>query len=91
VAGAERITYFYDDEAKKIFRRVGDGSAQSITSSGIVIEDAHFLVEGSDEQGSTGNITQPTITIYLEAKAKDDPTAKSYYIQTTVTQRTLDL
>lgn len=91
VVGASRIAYFYDEDAKKIFRRVGDGPAQSIVSSGIVIEDAQFVVVGSDEQGATNDVSQPTVTIYLEAKAVDDTTAKSYYIQTTVTQRTLDL
>ena len=92
VVGARRITYFYDEVEKKIFRRVGADPAQSIVSSGIVIEDAQFVVEGSQEQSDgSNNIVQPTITIYLEAKAKDDTAAKSYHIQTTVTQRTLDL
>lgn len=91
VVGAQRITYFYDAEAKTIFRRVGSDPAQSIVSSGIVIQNAQFVVIGSPELSDASNAIQPTITIYIEATEKDDPSAKRYYIQTTVTQRTLDL
>jgi len=37
------------------------------------------------------DIEQPTVTIYIEARAADDSNSNSYAIQTTVTQRTFDL
>ena len=85
-----KIVYYYDADAQSIFRRVSGGDAQSIVSSGIVITDAEFYVTGSDVL-DTGNTSQPLVTIYVEAKDSNDPTEKIYQIQTTVTQRTLDL
>jgi len=91
---SERILYFYDnipssDNYRKLMRRVGNGDAQSVVSSGIVITDADFFVTGSDKGG--GNQVQPAVTIVLKAQDKADATGKVYKIQTTVTQRTLDL
>ena len=90
-SGGRRILYFYDATAKTIMRRVGNDDAQSIVSSGLVVQNAEFFVTGSSPLSSGSNIEQPTVTIYIEAQDVDDPTAKSYYLQTTVTQRTLDL
>lgn len=94
--GAQRILYFFDKtggaDSGKILRRVGDGPAQSITSSGIFIENAEFFVTGSAPQnGGSTDDDQALVTIYLEAKEVNDPAAKSYKIQTTITQRTLDI
>lgn len=93
-AGVKRILYFYDSTGGvndgKIMRRIGDEPAQSIVSSGIYITDAEFFVTGS-EPLSSGNEVQPAVTIIIKATDVDDPTAKEYKIQTTVTQRSLDL
>jgi prepilin-type N-terminal cleavage/methylation domain-containing protein len=91
-ASAQRILYFFDatdiDPANwNIKRRVGNEEAQSIVSSGIVIKNAEFFVRGT----SVGDEYQPTIVVYIEAQDKNDPTAKTYYLETTVTQRTLDI
>lgn len=83
-----RILYFYDSEEMTIKRRVGDGAAQSIISSGLEITDAEFIVTDSTPQGS-GNNVQPTVTISIEAREVGEE--KLYRLQTTVTQRTLDL
>ena len=72
-------------------RRVGNDDAQSIVSSGLVVQNAEFFVTGSTPSDGGVDVEQPTVTIYIEAQDVDDPTAKSYYLQTTVTQRTLDL
>jgi len=85
-----KIAYFYDANEQRLFRRVSGQAAQSIVSSGIVITDAEFYVTSSELLDS-GNTRQPMVTIYLEAKDSNDPTEKTYQIQTTVTQRTLDL
>lgn len=90
---AERILYFYDEDEGKLFRRVGDGDAQSIVSSGIYIEHAEFYVTGSAPQdaGAGGDDVPAMVTIYIQAREKDDPETKTYDIQTTVTQRVLDI
>lgn len=90
---ADRILYYHDAADGKIYRRVGDSPAQSIVSSGIFISDADFFVTGSKPLNATGANTeeQAFVTIFIEARDINDPTAKSYKIQTTVTQRTLDI
>jgi hypothetical protein len=60
-------------------------------SSGVIITDAEFYVTSTEDLDSDGNARQPMVTIYLEAKDSAAPTEKVYQIQTTVTQRTLDL
>ena len=93
-AGSDRILYYFNKLEGKIYRRVGAGASESIVSSGIYIKDFQFFVSGSNPLSKIGGSTeddQATVTIYIEASEVNDPTAKSYYIQTTVTQRTLDL
>lgn len=89
--GAKRILYYYDTTTnpKTIMRRVGNGIPQSIISSDLIITDAQFYVSGSNELSSTGDAVQPTITIYIEAQDKD--LEKTYYLQTTIAQRSLDI
>jgi prepilin-type N-terminal cleavage/methylation domain-containing protein len=92
--GARRIMYYFDGtdpENKTIMRRVGNQPAQSIVSSGLSIVNAEFVVTGSSDLENTGNAEQPTVTVYIEAQDRNDSTGKTYYLQTTVTQRTLDL
>ncbi len=91
VSGERRIMYFYDASNKTIMRRVGNQAPQSIVSSGLVIQNAEFYVTGSANLENFGDPEQPTVTVYIEAQEIDDPTKKTYYLQTTVTQRTLDL
>lgn len=90
-AGARRIMYYYDADQKTLMRRVGNQDAQSIVSSGLVIQNAEFFVTGTSRLETTDDAEQPTVTLYIEAQEKDDSSAKTYYISTTVTQRTLDL
>ena len=87
-----RIVYFFDEDDNTIYRRISGGERQPIVSSGIFIEDAQFYVTGSEAwDGGIGEVLQPTVTIFIKAREKDDPSAKAYAIQTTVTQRTLDI
>lgn len=89
VATDNRILYYYDATAKSIFRRIGSGAPQRIISSDLDVVDANFVVTGTDEFGSVGDLEQPTVTIFLKVKEKKE--AKTYEIETTVTQRILDL
>lgn len=90
VVGAtnHRILYYYDEGDLTIKRRVGDNDAQSIISSGLEITDAEFTVTGTSPQSSGDNL-QPTVTVSIEAREVGEE--KVYRLQTTVTQRTLDL
>lgn len=83
-----RIMYFYDATTQKIYRRVGDNAAQSLISDSVQITAAEFFVTDTAAGGR-----QPTITIYLKAKATEDTATppRTYSLQTTVTQRTLDI
>lgn len=88
----KRILYYYSKNDEVIYRRVGALSAQPITSSGIVIDAAEFYVTGSEPQSDGGN-DQPTVTIFMEAHDANDTSAnpKKYRLQTTITQRALDI
>jgi prepilin-type N-terminal cleavage/methylation domain-containing protein len=90
-AANERILYFYDFAAQTLKRKVGNNAPQPIVSSGVIITEAEFFVTGSDRLGGGINDSdQPTVTIYIEARQVNEPD-KTYYIQTTVAQRILDL
>ena len=97
ITGAgNRILYFFDQSSttnKMIKRRVGNGAAQPIVSSGLEIINAEFFVSGAEPRSlgpiNLADLAQPTVTIHIIAKEIDN--SKLYYLQTTVTQRTLDL
>lgn len=87
-SGVNRILYFYHADTKKLYRRVGDFAAESLISDAVQITEADFFVTGAGAGSG-----QPTITIYLKAKATEDTAAspRTYSIQTTVSQRALDI
>ncbi len=89
-----RIAYIFDprygrdpsagiDGSPMILRRVGNEEPQPILSSSINLLDADFRVAGVEM-----NHRQPTATIYMEVEAEDGAT---FEVQTTVTQRFLDI
>jgi prepilin-type N-terminal cleavage/methylation domain-containing protein len=88
-----RILYFFDNGNKTIMRKVGNNDPQSIVSSGLEIRDAEFIVTGSESVSASGtNTEQPTVTIFIQATEKPfTATSKVYSLQTTVTQRSLDI
>ncbi len=90
---ARRITYYHDASTGMIMRAVGDAAAESIVSTGIFINSAEFFVTGSRPLSAGGGSSrdQAAVTIFIEATESDDPTGKPYYLQTTITQRTLDI
>lgn len=90
----DRVLYFYDTEAQTIFRRTGTEDAMPITStsSGAIINDFRLWVTGTEplESGFSGRLQQPAVTIFIDASNAQNP-SKHFYLQTTITQRTLDL
>ncbi len=97
-SGNNRIVYFFDRAKGQLFRRLSGQRPESIVSAGIYIKDVDFYVTGSYRPtGSPTDEIQPRITIVLEAyNTKEDAAAdttgdRAYVIQTTVTQRSLDI
>jgi prepilin-type N-terminal cleavage/methylation domain-containing protein len=97
---SDRILYFHSSSTDpvtgepdgKLYRKVGDDRAVSIVASDIFIHDAQFYVSGADPlSGGTTERDQASVTIYIEASRTSDPSGKRYNLQTTVTQRTLDI
>lgn len=86
-----RILYFYDEGEKKLYRRVGDADPQPITSENIIIDHADFFVTDTEQLITDGgnDKLQPTITI--QVVARDSAGTASSSVQTTVTQRALDI
>ncbi|MES2966615.1 MAG: type II secretion system protein [Patescibacteria group bacterium] len=89
-ASSRRIAYYYDTSSTPdtIMRRVGNGTPQSVVSEGITITKAEFFVTGTQRLNAGTDINQPTVTIVLEAT---DETGATTTLQTTVTQRELDI
>lgn len=89
-ATSKRIAYYVDTTTatRTIMRKVGGGTPQSVVSDGITITNAQFFVTGTDRLDVGTDINQPTITIILEAR---DETGATTTLQTTVTQRELDI
>lgn len=94
-ASDERILYYFerasDGQSGELYRRVGSQAKQSVVSSGVLLKNVNFFVSGSNPITVGNNTSQPTVTIFIEAADPKDPTGKSYYIQTTITQRVLDI
>jgi hypothetical protein len=72
-------------------RRVGDQNSESIVSDSIIINRAEFFVTGTDPQSLSGDTQQPTVTIIIEATDRDEPQVLPFVVQTTITQRELDI
>jgi prepilin-type N-terminal cleavage/methylation domain-containing protein len=98
-SGSSRIVYFHDRTDGKLYRTLGTGNPESIVSDGIYLSDVDFFVTGSGrtDGGADSDELQPKITIVIEAyNSESDFIAdgagdRAYVIQTTVTQRTLDI
>lgn len=79
----EEITYTFSDGA--IFRSVDDGDDISVTSSQIDIQEAEFNVFDGPNQ-------QPRVLILVAGEVQTSPDISSAFkIQTTVSQRNLDI
>ncbi len=94
----DRIVYFYDSNERTVKRRVGTEAGQSIISSEVYIVDFQFFLTGSEDlktdtalNDNAVDVRQPTVTIYIRAAENPDGSGKQFEVQTTVTQRTLDV
>ncbi|MFM2340136.1 MAG: hypothetical protein RLZZ360_772 [Candidatus Parcubacteria bacterium] len=87
--GAKRIAYYFSNNM--IWRKVGANTPQPIITNDVVVTNARFVVSGANPLGTSANITQPTVTILIEAQASTTGSTKNFTLQSTVTQRSLDL
>jgi prepilin-type N-terminal cleavage/methylation domain-containing protein len=93
-ATAERIVYFHDSNDGKVYRRVGAGNAVSILADDIYVHDFQFFVTGSIPQSVGAGLfyDQASVTVYMEASpTSSTPVDERYRLQSTVTQRILDI
>ena len=82
-----RVAYYYDHHAETIMRRQGNSAPESIISDTLTVLDADFVVTDTAAFTGSGD-RQPTVTIFLEVRAED---GNEYRLQSTVTQRLLDI
>lgn len=87
-----RLAYRYNATAHSIERKIGNGSWYRLTEPGVSIDAMHFNVTNSRPGVQAGSGLQPNVTIYITGSvAGVSGTKSSFSIQTTVTQRVLDL
>jgi hypothetical protein len=73
-------------------RKIGNGTWVSLTDSSVAITAMHFNVSNSAPKEDGGNALQPNATIYINGMITGvGETSTEFTLQTTVTQRTLDL
>lgn len=82
-----RIAYYYDRGLETIMRRIGDSDPERIISDTLTVLNADFVVTDTAVFTGSGD-RQPTVTIFLEVRAED---GNEYRLQSTVTQRLLDI
>lgn len=85
-----RVAYYFDRASNNIYRRFSNNEEQSIISDSLTILNADFIVTDAEpfDVGPGAANRQPTVTIYVEVQAQD---GQIYQLQTTVTQRLLDI
>ena len=68
-------------------------SGVPLTSVNIEVTDMRFYEDGAEQQSPAGVVDnrQPRVTLFIEAKSAKAPTAAPLRVQTTITQRVLDI
>jgi len=89
--GASRIMYYFNSVDGNLYRRIGAAAPESIVGDAVDIRQAEFYVTGSEPLSDSGESRQPAVTIVIEAAESSDTSAKIHTIQTTVTQRAIDI
>lgn len=88
-SGAKRIAYYFSNNT--LWRKVGSSAAEPIVTNDVRIINARFVVTGASPLGTSTEIVQPTVSILLEAQSSTSDSGKTFTLQSTVTQRSLDL
>lgn len=93
-SGGNRIAFYQD--GNDIMRRVAQQDEESMLADGITLNHFRVIVSGSralEEKagpGDTSALTSPVVTIQIEAEEQGGE-GRVFNLQTTITQRTIDL
>lgn len=88
----KRIAYYLANGA--IMRRIGNSPAEQLTGAAVRVTELRFFVEGTEPltlAATPSESVQPTVTIVVTADATNSDLQKTFTIQSTVTQRALDI
>ena len=86
-----RIAYRYNSTDDSIERKIGSGSWVRLTNPNVSVTSMHFNVNNTSPF-EDANSSQPNVTIYISGVVSGvDESDSTFELQTTVTQRTLDL
>lgn len=91
---SKRIEYRYNATDRSIERRIPSQSSSwvRITSPNVSITGMHFNVNGTAQKLASSDTTQPNATIFITGTVTGiSNTSSTFTIQTTVTQRVLDI
>lgn len=91
-----RIAYYYDGSSVNthtIMRKVDDDDPEAVISDDIYVTSASFSVTDTNDLNNDNDNHQPAVTIIISARDKNDTDAnpKIFTIETTITQRELDI
>lgn len=90
----KRIEYRYNATARSIERRIRSQSSAwvRLTSPNVSIDAMHFNVNGTAQKGDSSDVLQPNVTIFISGTVTGiSNTSSTFTMQTTVTQRVLDI
>jgi prepilin-type N-terminal cleavage/methylation domain-containing protein len=87
--GARRIAYYYQNDT--LWRKVGAATAEPVVTNDVAVRDVRFTVTGVTPLGTSTDMTQPTVSLLLVAQASSSDSNKSFTLESTITQRSLDL
>lgn len=95
----DRIAFFVENNA--LWRQIGNNAPEQVTASNIYIHEAEFIVTGAERLSDPSpgdDLDQPMVTITLEASDIENAGVacsatgnECIRVQTTVTQRVLDI
>jgi len=86
-----RVAFYYDSSNRTIMRRIGTNTPEPIIPDTINVTNARFYVTGTNNLLGASDVVQPTVTIVIVAEDTTQTNSKPFTIQTTVTQRELDI
>ena len=92
INGEKKCQEFYLENDDRIYQKIDGGAPMALTSNDIKVNSLKFNLLG-EFQGVPGaeDTDQPRVTIYLDAEANNVSSAPKIKIQTSVSQRDLDV
>lgn len=89
-SSARRIAYYFANGT--LWRKVGNQDPERLVGDDVDISDGRFVIAGTTPLDGGNDIRQPSVSVIIEALATGiDATDRRFVLQTTVTQRALDI